>query len=85
MWSKTIFAATDQYQSRSLHPRVRTFPSASAIFKCILEVVFCEGVQQSLRFCLDHLSSVKMAASELCQSVKQKRKVSGGRQTCWFW
>jgi hypothetical protein len=30
-------------------------------FKCILEVAFCDGFQHRLRFCLDHLSRVKMA------------------------
>jgi hypothetical protein len=30
--------------------------------KHILEVVFYEGVQRHLRFCLNHLSSVKMVA-----------------------
>jgi hypothetical protein len=42
------------------------------IFKCILEVVFCEDVQH-------HLSCVKMAAFQFClQSEKQKSKVGGG-------
>jgi hypothetical protein len=30
-------------------------------FKCILEAVFCEGVQHGLRFYSDHLSCGKMA------------------------
>jgi hypothetical protein len=38
------------------------FSAPSAIFKCILKVMFCEGVQHRLRFCLDHLSCVKIAA-----------------------
>jgi hypothetical protein len=37
--------------------------------KCILEAVFCEAVQHSLRFCLHHLSRVKMAAFSF--SLKQ--------------
>jgi hypothetical protein len=41
--------------------RFCTVPSASASFKRILEIVFCEGVQYRLRFCLDHLNCVKMA------------------------
>jgi hypothetical protein len=40
------------------------FRSSFAIFKCILEAVFCEGVQQVSRFCLDHLSCVKMVACQ---------------------
>jgi hypothetical protein len=38
------------------------FPALLPFFKCILEVVFCEGVQHRLRFCLLHLGSIKMAA-----------------------
>jgi hypothetical protein len=40
-------------------------PSASAIFKYILEVVFCDGVQYRLRFYLDHFSCAKMAVSSM--------------------
>jgi hypothetical protein len=44
----------------------------SAIFKCILEVVFCESVQNRLPFYLDHLNSVKMAVFQYyLQSGKQ--------------
>jgi hypothetical protein len=32
-----------------------TIPSDSAFFKSILEVMFCEGVQHWLQFCLDQL------------------------------
>jgi hypothetical protein len=54
-------------------------PSAYAIFICILEVVFCEGVQHCLLFFLDHLNCVKMAAFQFyLQSRKQKSWVSGG-------
>jgi hypothetical protein len=42
---------------------------------CILEVVFCEGVQHRLRFCLDHLHYVKMAAFEF-YLVKETEKCS---------
>jgi hypothetical protein len=34
------------------------FPALLPFLKCILEVVFCEGVQHCLQFCLDHLSCV---------------------------
>jgi hypothetical protein len=37
-------------------------PALLPFFKCILEVMFCEDVQDRMRFCLDHLSCVKMAA-----------------------
>jgi hypothetical protein len=48
-------------------------------FKCILEVMVCEGVQQCLQFCLDRLSCVKMAAFQFyLQLGKQKSKVDGG-------
>jgi hypothetical protein len=46
--------------------------------------VFCEGDQHCLRFCLHHLSCVKMAAFQLyLQSGKQKRRVGGRRQSCF--
>jgi hypothetical protein len=32
--------------------------SASATFKCILEVVFCEDVKHCLKFCFNHLNCV---------------------------
>jgi hypothetical protein len=38
------------------------FPALLPLFQCMLEVVFCKGIQHRLRFCLDHLSCVKMAA-----------------------
>jgi hypothetical protein len=42
--------------------------------KCILEVVFCEGVQHRLQFCLYHLNYVKMAAFQFyLQSEKQRK------------
>jgi hypothetical protein len=44
--------------------------------KCILEIVFCEGVQLRLRLCLDHLNCVKMAVVQFyLQSEKQKSTV----------
>jgi hypothetical protein len=33
-------------------------PALLPFFKCILGVMFCEGVQHSLQFCLDHLNCV---------------------------
>jgi hypothetical protein len=35
------------------------FSALLPFFKCVMEVVFCEGVQH--RFCLHHLNYVKMA------------------------
>jgi hypothetical protein len=50
------------------------FPALLSLFKCILEVVFCEGVQHRLRLCLDHLNCVKMAAFQFhLQSGKQRK------------
>jgi hypothetical protein len=38
------------------------FPALLPFFKCILEVVFCKGVQYRLWFCLDLFNCVKMMA-----------------------
>jgi hypothetical protein len=49
---------------------------ASSISKFILEVVvFCEGVQCRLPFCLDHLNPAKMAASQFYLQSGKGRKV----------
>jgi hypothetical protein len=41
--------------------------------KCILEVIFCEGVQYRLQFYIDDLNCVKMAEFQIyLQSGKQK-------------
>jgi hypothetical protein len=50
------------------------FPVLLPFFKFHLEIVFCEGVQHHLQFCLDHLSCVKMAAFQFyLQSGKQTK------------
>jgi hypothetical protein len=50
------------------------FSALLPFFKCILEVVFFDGVQRRLRFCLDHLNCVKMAAFQFyLQSWKQRK------------
>jgi hypothetical protein len=50
------------------------FPVLLPFLKCILEVMFCEGVQHRLRFCLDHLNCVKMGVFQFyLQSEKQKK------------
>jgi hypothetical protein len=49
-------------------------PVFLAFFKCILEVVFCEGVQHCLRFCLIHFNCIKMVVS----SIGEKRESHTG-------
>jgi hypothetical protein len=52
------------------------FPVFLPLFKCFLEVMFCEGVQHHLQFCLNHLNFVKMVAFQFyLQSEKQKKVV----------
>jgi hypothetical protein len=72
---KTNFGPTDHRHPRSSPlPRVCSFRSASAIFKCILEVMFCKVVWRRLLFCLQHLRCVKMATSQFyLQSGKQRK------------
>jgi hypothetical protein len=41
------------------------FPALLPFFKCILEVMFSESVQQRLRFCLAHINCVKMMIGSL--------------------
>jgi hypothetical protein len=71
-------------------PCICTDPSASVIFKCILEVVFCEDVQHNLWFCLNrlnHLNYAKTAAFQLyLPSVRETQKsgVGVGWQSCSF-
>jgi hypothetical protein len=36
------------------------FPALLPFSKCMLEIMFCVGVQHRLRFCLHHLNCVKM-------------------------
>jgi hypothetical protein len=58
IWSKTNFGPIGHHHPRSSPlPRLCTVPSASGI----LEVVFCECIQHSLRFCLYHLSCVELS------------------------
>jgi hypothetical protein len=52
----------------------------------MLEVVFCEGFQRCLRFCLDHLNCVKMAGKKKSRrGPSQASSVGGGQQSFWFW
>jgi hypothetical protein len=74
IWSKTNFGSTGYHHPRSMHEGARVC-TVSSISKCILEVVFCEGVQHRLPFCLHHLSSVKMAASQFYLQSGKERKV----------
>jgi hypothetical protein len=79
-------------------PRVCTVPCASAIFKCILEVVFYEGVHQRLQLCLSVLSSIgeteksrmgvfgkKNPLKRKCETVRfhDARASSFFRQSLW--
>ncbi len=59
-----------------------TYTSVPAILpflKCILEAMFCEGVQHCLHFCLDHLNCVRLAAFQLHLQSKEQRKISGSQ------
>jgi hypothetical protein len=51
-----------------------SFPELLPIFKCVLEVVFCEDIQHRLRFCLDHLSCVKVATFQFYLKSGKQRK-----------
>jgi hypothetical protein len=75
IWSKTNFGPPGHHHpGSSLLPLLCAVPRASGVFKCILKVVFCEGVQYRLRFRLDHLSCFKMAAFQFYpQSGKQRK------------
>jgi hypothetical protein len=55
------------------------FSALLPFFKCILEVVFCEGVRHHLRFSLDHLSCVKMAAFQFYLELGKQRKAAGSQ------
>jgi hypothetical protein len=63
------------------------FPSLLPFFKCIVKVVFCEGSQHRLRFCLDHFICVKMATFQFYLQSGKQRKVAGGqvRRVEWVW
>jgi hypothetical protein len=49
--------------------------------KCIMEVMFCDGVQHRLRFCLDHFICVKMVTFELYLQSGKQRKVGWLKKT----
>jgi hypothetical protein len=87
IWSNINFGPTGRHHPLSSHlSRAYTVPSAFAIFKCILEVVFYKCVQHRLRFCLDHLKCVKMAAFQFnLQSEKQRscREAKSGEYGEW--
>jgi hypothetical protein len=57
LWSK------QSSNSNSPLMHVCTGHSASAIVKCILEVIFFEGVPHRLCFCRDHFICIKMVSS----------------------
>jgi hypothetical protein len=51
------------------------FPALLPFLKSILYVVFCEGVQHCMKFCLDHLNFVKIAAFQCYLQSGKQRKV----------
>jgi hypothetical protein len=89
IWSKTNFGPTGHHHlgSSPLPHGYTPFSALVSFFKCILEVVFCECVQHNMRFCLDHLNCVKMAAFQILSSIEEaeKSRVGGGRQSCYLW
>jgi hypothetical protein len=77
IWPRTNLGSSGHHLPRSsplLHVST-PFSALLPFFKCILEVVFCEGVQHHLRFYLDHLSCVKMAAFQFYHQSGKQRKV----------
>jgi hypothetical protein len=76
IWSKLSLGllATISFEAVPIRAYV-TFPNSFTILKCTLEVVFCESVQHSLRFCLNHFNYVKMAALQFYPQSKKQRKV----------
>jgi hypothetical protein len=73
IWSKLIFGL-EVVSSRVYAPFLGLLPC----FKWILEAVFCEGIQYRLRFCLDHLSCVKMTVSLFHLQLKNRKVVCLG-------
>jgi hypothetical protein len=53
-------------------------PVLLLLFKCILEVVLCEGVQHHLQFCLHRLNCVKMPVSSIGGNRKDREPRVGG-------
>jgi hypothetical protein len=47
--------------------------------------VFSEGVQHRLRFCLDHLSRIKMAAFHFISSQSQSHIATDGQSVSMSW
>jgi hypothetical protein len=53
-----------------------TYPPLPALLpflKCILDIIFCEGVQHRLRFYLDHLICVKVAVSSIGKAQESRK------------
>jgi hypothetical protein len=61
------------------------FPALLPLSKCILEVVFCEGIQHCLRFCLHHLSFVKTTASKFYLQLGKQVACEGVGSRVIFW
>jgi hypothetical protein len=61
------------------------FPALLPFFKCFLQVMFCEGVQHRLWFCLYHLSCQNGGLSVLYSFWgTEKSRVCGVQQSCCF-
>jgi hypothetical protein len=54
-----------------------SFLALLQFFKCILEVVFCEGVQHRLRFCLYHPNCVEIVP--VLSSIGETEKLQGAK------
>jgi hypothetical protein len=77
IWSETNFGPIAPPITLKVAPfrAYAPFPALLLFLKCILEVVFCEGVQHRPRFCLDHHICVKMAAFQFYLQLGKQRKV----------
>jgi hypothetical protein len=50
-----------------------------------MEVVFCEGLQHRMRFCLDHLSCARMAVAQfIFNQENRKLGLVGDYNHCFF-
>jgi hypothetical protein len=69
-WSKTNFGPTGHALKVVPFCAYALFPAILPFIKCIMEVMFCEGVHHHL-----HLNCVKMAAFEFHLQLREQRKV----------
>jgi hypothetical protein len=84
--SKTKFGPIDHRHLQSSSIRVYVpFSAFLPFLKYILEVMFCEGVHNYLRFCLDLLNYVRMGYSSFISNRGKREKYIGAWQSCYFW